>query len=199
MKLELTFKDHAVVSFDNGDGKIWFTAELLADLLGYADEKQVNKIYHRHEDEFTDSMTTLTKVTMNGINNSLRETDVRLFSPRGAHLIGMVSRTKVARELRRWFLDLAEKESGVSVGSLDVNSLTDLAGKQIHDAIAQFDKSSFTHRGQKGSGLMAQRKKDIKKVTEATLIALQLTQFNICDMGDFPDGDAPYAWTCSGR
>lgn len=189
MKLELTFKDHAVVSFDNGDGKIWFTAELLADLLGYADEKQVNKIYHRHEDEFTDSMTTLTKVTMNGINNSLRETDVRLFSPRGAHLIGMVSRTKVARELRRWFLDLAEKESGVSVGSLDVNSLTSLAGQQIHDAIAQFDKASFLHRGQKGSGLMSQRKKDIKKVKEATLLALQLTQFNICDMGDFPDGD----------
>lgn len=186
MKLELTFKGRSVVPFDNGDGKVWFTAEVLAELLGYADTKQVNKIFKRHEDEFTDSMTTLAKVTVSNKNSELEHVQLRLFSPRGAHLIGMVSRTKIAKELRRWMLDLVEKESGVTIGSLDVNNLTSLAGQQIHDAIDQFDKASFEHRGRKGSGLMAQRKRDIKKIKEATRLALSLTQFSICDLGDFP-------------
>ena len=69
---ELTFNNHSVVPFDNGDGKIWFTADHLAELLGYNDAKQVNKIYHRHEYEFTGSIKTRTKVAKNGINNSLR-------------------------------------------------------------------------------------------------------------------------------
>lgn len=187
MRYELTFKDHAVVPFDNGDGKIWFTTEALADLLGYANAGKVSNIYNRHKDEFTESMTTVTKVRISNKNNELEHVQLRLFSPRGAHLIGMVSRTKIAKDLRIWMLDLAEKESGVTVGSLDVNHLTDLAGQQIHDAITQFDKLSFEHRGQKGSGLMAQRKRDIKKIKEATRLALQLTQFSICDLGDFPN------------
>ncbi|MHB2093355.1 hypothetical protein [Pantoea dispersa] len=69
---ELTFNNHSVVPFDNGDGKIWFTADHLAELLGCNDAKQVNKIYQRHEDELTGSIKTRTKVTKNGINNSLR-------------------------------------------------------------------------------------------------------------------------------
>ncbi|HBX8001978.1 TPA: hypothetical protein MIH07_13060 [Klebsiella pneumoniae] len=52
----------------------------------------------------------------------------------------------------------------------------------------QFDKLSFEHRGQKGSGLIAQRKRDIKRIKEATALALKLTQFAIPDLGDFPGG-----------
>jgi len=182
---ELTFNNHSVVPFDNGDGKIWFTADHLAELLGYNDAKQVNKIYQRHEDEFTDSMTTRTKVTKNGINNSLRDMSVRLFSPRGAHLIGMVSRTKVAKDLRIWLLNLAEKESGIELGQLPVNELASLTGQKLHDAIAGFDQKSFALRGQRGSGLMAQRKRDIRRVKEATHLALILTQMVIPDLGEF--------------
>ncbi len=36
---------------------------------------------------------------------------------------------------------------------------------------------------------MAQRKRDIKRVKEATALALKLTQLTIPDLGDFPDGD----------
>lgn len=189
MKSELTFQEQTITTYDNGDSRIWFTGEQISALLGYADEKQVNKIFQRHKDEFTDSMTTLTKVTMNGINNSLREIDVRLFSPRGAHLIGMVSRTKVAKDLRRWMLDLVEKESGVEIVPLDVNELLQMTGQQIHNQIAAFDGLSFKHRGQKGSGLLAQRKRDIKRVREATKLALQLTQIAIPDLGDFMEGE----------
>lgn len=182
---ELTFNNHSVVPFDNGDGKIWFTADHLAELLGYNDAKQVNKIFQRHEAEFSNSMTMRTKVTKNGINNSLREISVRLFSPRGAHLIGMVSRTKVAKELRIWLLNLAEKESGIELGQLPVNELASLTGQKLHDAIAVFDQKSFTLRGQRGSGLMAQRKRDIKRVKEATRLVLSLTQMVIPDLGEF--------------
>lgn len=107
---ELKFHDQMVIPYDNGDGKIWFTADTLAGLLGYADKDKVLNLFYRHEDEFSPSMTTLAKVRVNGINNSLREIDTRLFSPRGAHLIGMFARTKVAKELRVWLLDLVEKE-----------------------------------------------------------------------------------------
>lgn len=107
---ELKFHDQVVIPFDNGDGKIWFTADTLAGLLGYADKDKVLNLFYRHEDEFSSSMTTVAKVRVNGINNSLREIDTRLFSPRGAHLIGMFARTKVAKELRVWLLDLVEKE-----------------------------------------------------------------------------------------
>ncbi|MGV3346398.1 Bro-N domain-containing protein [Enterobacteriaceae bacterium LUAb1] len=185
---ELSFKNHSIVPFDNGDGKIWFTGEQLAELLGYANSNKVLNLYNRHADEFTDSMTTVTKVRMDGINNSLRNVEVRLFSLRGAHLIGMISRTRVAKDLRIWLLDLAEKEAGVEVGHLDINSLTQLTGQGIHDTIAVFDKKSFRYRGQKGSGLMSQRKRDIKRVKEAEMLALRLTQFCIPDMGSFPLG-----------
>ncbi|WP_063256134.1 BRO-N domain-containing protein [Enterobacter hormaechei] len=188
MGSELTFQDRTVVPFDNGDGKIWFTTDALADLLGYANANKVSNIYNRHKDEFTDSMTTVTKVRKDGINNSLREVEMRIFSPRGAHLIGMVSRTKVAKDLRIWMLDLVEKESGIQIAPLNVSGLAKLTGQQIHDQIASFDDLSFKHRGQKGSGLLAQRKKDKKRVKEATLLALQLTQFSIPDLGEFSEG-----------
>lgn len=189
MKSELTFKEHTIISYDNGDSHIWFTGEQISELLGYADVKQVNKIYQRHKDEFTESMTALSKVTVSNKNNELERVQIRLFSPRGAHLIGMVSRTKVAKDLRRWMLDLVEKESGVQIVPLDVNGLIQMTGQQIHDQIETFDKLSKKHRGQKGSGLMNQRKRDIKRIKEATMLALKLTQFSIPDMGEFSNGE----------
>ncbi|WP_419236591.1 BRO family protein [Serratia fonticola] len=115
---ELKFHDQVVIPFDNSDGKIWFTAEQLAKLLGYADVKQVNKIFQRHKEEFTESMTTLAKVTVSNKNNELERVQLRLFSLRGAHLVGMLSRTKIARELRIWLLDLAEQESSAPQGGV---------------------------------------------------------------------------------
>lgn len=189
MKSELTFQEQTITTYDNGDSKIWFTADMLAGLLGYASVKQVNNIFQRHKDEFTESMSTMTKVMKCNENNEIQHTQYRLFSPRGAHLIGMVSRTKVAKDLRRWMLDLVEKESGVEIVPLDVNDLLQMTGQQIHNQISAFDDLSFKYRGQKGSGLLAQRKRDIKRVKEATKLALQLTQIAIPDLGEFTEGD----------
>lgn len=184
----LMFKNNTVIPFDNGDGKIWFTAEVLANLLGYANSNKISNIYNRHKEEFTDSMTMVTKVRKCNENNVIQHTQARLFSPRGAHLIGMISRTKVAKELRIWLLDLAEKESGVEVGHLNLETLSQLAGQKMLDAIDMFNKKSFKYRGQKGNQLFAQRKHDIKLIKEATALAVKLTQLSIPDLGDFSDG-----------
>ncbi|POW59846.1 hypothetical protein C3408_03465 [Candidatus Pantoea alvi] len=182
---ELIFNNHSVVPFDNGDGKIWFTGEQLAELLDYADSKKISNIYNRHKDEFTESMTCILKVRTCSNNNEIHYIKVRAFSVRGSHLIGMLSRTKVAKDLRIWLLNLAEKESGIELGQLPVNELASLTGQKLHDAIAGFDQKSFALRGQRGSGLMAQRKRDIKRVKEATRLALSLTQMAIPDLGEF--------------
>ncbi len=99
MGSELTFQDRTVVPFDNGDGKIWFTTDALADLLGYANANKVSNIYNRHKDEFTDSMTTVTKVRKDGINNSVREVEMRIFLLPGALAS---SAYQVAKDLRVW-------------------------------------------------------------------------------------------------
>ncbi|ATW34409.1 MULTISPECIES: BRO-N domain-containing protein [Candidatus Williamhamiltonella] len=49
----------------------------------------------------------------NGINNSLRKIETRIFSLCGAHLIAMFSNTPVAKEFRKWGLDILDKEVGV--------------------------------------------------------------------------------------
>lgn len=116
--IELKFHDQVVIPFNNGDGKIWFTAEQLAKLLGYADVKQVNKIFQRHKEEFTENMTTKVTVSDKSMSYGELTIEVRLFSLRGAHLIGMLSRTKIAKELRIWLLDLAEQENSAPQGGV---------------------------------------------------------------------------------
>ncbi len=104
-------------------GQPWLTAPQIAQALGYASEDAVSRIYRRNADEFTSGMTLTVKLTFNGINNSLREKEVRIFSLRGAHLIAMFSRTALAKEFRRWVLDVLDRETAVHPQPLTV--LTD--------------------------------------------------------------------------
>ncbi|UIA93284.1 hypothetical protein LU632_07030 [Erwinia tracheiphila] len=80
--------------------------------MKYSNVRAVSGIYNRHQDEFTDSMSLVLKLNTNGINNSLRKKSVRVFSLRGAHLVGMMSDTPVAKEFRRWVLDILDSEAG---------------------------------------------------------------------------------------
>ena len=104
-------------------GQPWLTAPQIAQALGYASEDAVSRIYRRNADEFTSGMTLTVKLTFNGINNSLREKEVRIFSLRGAHLIAMFSRTALAKEFRRWVLDVLDRETAANPQPLTV--LTD--------------------------------------------------------------------------
>lgn len=89
---------------------VWFTSSDLAKALGYASTKSISNLYSGNSDEFSDAMSMVIRVMTNGINNNLREKKVRIFSLRGAHLIAMFARTTVAKEFRRWVLDILDRE-----------------------------------------------------------------------------------------
>lgn len=86
------------------NGQPWLKAQQIGEALGYTDEKSINRIYTRNADEFNEHMTGVVKVTTSGN----LQTDVRIFSMRGAHLLAMLSRTKIAKAFRKWVLDILD-------------------------------------------------------------------------------------------
>lgn len=99
----LTFNE---VSFHpiQRDGQIWMTSSELAHALGYKQENAVSKIFNRNEDEFDHNMTQIIK------NPQLPNLGMRIFSLRGCHLIAMFAKTAVAKQFRKWVLDILDKE-----------------------------------------------------------------------------------------
>ncbi len=94
------------------EGQTWFDAYQLGTALGYSDPRTaIRKIYNRKKDEFTSCMTLLPKLGINGINNSTRLKETRIFSLRGCHLIAMFSRTAEAKAFRHWVLNILDKET----------------------------------------------------------------------------------------
>ena len=72
-------------------------------------DSRVRDLYRRHADEFTPTMTALVKMQTRG-----GEQEVRVFSLRGAHLLGMFARTERAKRFRRQVLDILDNEVGVA-------------------------------------------------------------------------------------
>lgn len=90
------------------------------------------KLYDRNADEFTDSMTQVIELPTAG-----GKQQVRVFSLRGCHLLGMLARTKVAKEFRRWVLDVLEEtllNSKVSDGPAAKTTADDRTG--LRQAVA---------------------------------------------------------------
>lgn len=88
------------------NGQIWLTAGELARALGYAKANAVTQVYERNQDEFSSNMT---QVIDNPQSLNLR---LRIFSLRGAHLIAMFSKTDIAKQFRKWVLDILDREVG---------------------------------------------------------------------------------------
>lgn len=107
------------------DGQIWLTAGELARALGYAKANAVTQVYDRNQDEFNKSMT---QVIDNPQSLNLR---LRIFSLRGAHLIAMFSKTAIAKQFRKWVLDVLDREVGQPVAKTHKSERTPL-----HDAHA---------------------------------------------------------------
>jgi hypothetical protein len=99
---DLKFNEHQFAIVESG-GKTWLTATDIASALGYARSDQVSRIFERHQREFSPSMTMIYQTVSLGI--VAPPIDIRLFSLRGAHLIGMFSRTSKGEEFRKWALD----------------------------------------------------------------------------------------------
>lgn len=96
------------------DGRPWLRGQQIADALGYKNPRQaIDDLYSRNADEFTEDMTSLVKLPTAG---GLQE--VRIFSPRGCHLLALFARTDKAKAFRRWVLDVLEGKAPSPTPSL---------------------------------------------------------------------------------
>lgn len=92
------------------DNQIWLTSTELAQALGYKNSKSVSNLYNSNIDEFTSKMTLVIESVTKGFGNGNSKKAVRIFSLRGCHLIAMFARTKVAKDFRKWVLDILDNE-----------------------------------------------------------------------------------------
>lgn len=99
------FKQHSLTAIEQNH-QLYISASDLAKALGYKSDDAISRIYRRNQDEFSSDMSETVNLTVSG---NLSKT-VRIFSLRGAHLIAMFSRSKVAKDFRKWVLDVLEKE-----------------------------------------------------------------------------------------
>ncbi|MBF3936028.1 MULTISPECIES: BRO-N domain-containing protein [pseudomallei group] len=82
----------------------WLRGKQVADALAYQNPRQaIDDLYSRNADEFTDEMTQLLELDTAGGRQQ-----VRIFSPRGCYLLGMLARTDRAKSFRAWVLDVLE-------------------------------------------------------------------------------------------
>ena len=82
----------------------WLRGSQVASALGSENPRRyITELYDRNADEFTDEMTQVLDLpTAGGIQ------PVRIFSPRGCYLLGMLARTEKAKAFRAWVLDVLE-------------------------------------------------------------------------------------------
>lgn len=103
---ELMFQNQTIRLIEK-DGKKWASAADIARALGYSRADSVTRLYDKHRAEFRESMTCIVETTETVFSGGL-VTKARVFSLRGAHLIGMFARTKRAEAFRQWVLDVLE-------------------------------------------------------------------------------------------
>ena len=120
------------------DGQIWLTASELAGALGYVKSDAVTQVYERNKDEFNASMTTTLKMSVVRKTGKV-EMENRIFSLRGCHLIAMFSKTAIAKQFRKWVLDVLDKEVGAPVAKTHksereplTNAVNMLVAKTMH-------------------------------------------------------------------
>ena len=104
-------------------------------------EESVRRLYNRHSDEFTPDMTFLTDADTAG-----GKQQIRVFSLRGCHLLAMFSKTPVAKEFRKWVLDVLEQQYSPTP-ALDAKAIGGIvkkcASKAIKDELAVLPAPSF--------------------------------------------------------
>ena len=102
---------NAILTFENTEFDVvdihnvpWLRAMQIAYALAYKNPAQdIHNLYTRNADEFTDEMTQVLDLpTAGGVQ------PVRVFSPRGCYLLGMLARTDKAKAFRQWVLDVLE-------------------------------------------------------------------------------------------
>lgn len=109
------------------NGQIWLTASDLAVALGYKNKQSVSRIYNSNSDEFTDNMTQVIESTDSVLSSKTKglRAKIRIFSLRGCHLLAMFARTDIAKQFRKWVLDILDKEVGTAVQVSQLSTTTD--------------------------------------------------------------------------
>lgn len=103
----LTFQSTTFDVIDR-DGQPWLKASDIARALGYSRADKIARLHDRNSAEFTDNMTAIVDTPTSGVSGNL-VTQTRIFSLRGAHLLGMFARTKIAAAFRKWVLDILDR------------------------------------------------------------------------------------------
>lgn len=101
----LTFENQPLQLIEH-DGRSWLRSSDIARALGYTRSDKLTQVYDRHQEEFSPSMTTIFQAL--SLGHGVPPSEIRLFSLRGAHLLGMFARTAKGRAFRRWVLDQLE-------------------------------------------------------------------------------------------
>lgn len=82
----------------------WLRGIQIGYALAYQNPAQnIQNLFDRNADEFTAEMTQLVELDTAGGRQQ-----VRIFSPRGCYLLGMLARTERAKAFRAWVLDVLE-------------------------------------------------------------------------------------------
>lgn len=82
----------------------WLRSFQIGSALNYKNpSSDMAKLFDRNADEFTAEMTQVLELPTAG-----GQQQVRVFSPRGCYLLGMLARTEKAKAFRQWVLDVLE-------------------------------------------------------------------------------------------
>ena len=130
MATQLSFHDHQFSAITRNN-QIWLSSKDIAKALGYAKTNAITHIYNTNTDEFTSGMTEIVESNTSG-NLKCRS---RIFSLRGAHLIGMFARTKLAKEFRKWVLDILDQEIGAVTNEMPPEQTTTYSRTPLRDAV----------------------------------------------------------------
>ena len=106
MNNSLSFKDVTLTPIIH-QNSLWIRAAELARALGYKRPDILTKLYNQNADEFTPEMTQVIEIVDN--TDSVFPVKTRIFTLRGCHLLAMLARTPVAKEFRKWVLDVLQK------------------------------------------------------------------------------------------
>jgi len=99
----LTFGETPLSIIDR-KGVPWLQARDVGRALGYSTPDKVLTLFERNKDEFSEGMTATLEMRV-----GITPVTVRIFSPRGCHLLAMFARTPRAKEFRRWVLDVLDR------------------------------------------------------------------------------------------
>lgn len=128
--------DDTVFTVVDRDGQPWLRGPEIATALGYERADAIARIHKRNADEFTQEMTDTVNLTVSGNLQS----STRIFSLRGAYLLGMFASTPPAKRFRRWVLDVLEGKAQPTRAAQAAPQQGDLFGasaqQQLFDEVA---------------------------------------------------------------